>query len=62
MPNMVKNNLWKYVTNLFKISQLSKIKIMDLEMAPISYSRIKFLKMSQDFPRRLLLSWEILLK
>lgn len=62
MPNMVKNNLWRYVTNLFKISQLSKIKIMDLEMAPISYSRIKFLKMSQDFPRRLLLSWEILLK
>lgn len=28
--------------------------------APISNSRTRFLKMSQDFPFRLLLSWEVL--
>lgn len=42
------------------ISQLSNTKKRDLEMAPISNSKIKLLKMSQDFPWRLLLSWEML--
>ena len=61
MLNMAKTSYGNMLLIYYvSISQLSNTKKWDLEMAPISNSKIKLLKMSQDFPWRLLLSWEML--